>query len=327
MLGKRSAQRGLLEADHLYLDFVGRDTFYGFLASQRGKLFRDQDFAELYCPDNGRRSVPPSLLATALLLQTYERVSDEGAKARADFDLRWKVALGIGIEDRPFAKSTLQLFRAQLVLHDEMRAIFQKSLDFARQTGYLRKRTMKLALDTSHILGKGAVKDTYNLLADGIVELAGALAAGAGEAPQAWAREQGLSRYFGSSLTCLRRQEGEANIDWDDEAARQAFLNEVVADADRLLEMARQALASSDDDVEREHLSEGAELLTRLLLQDIDRRPQGAAIKEGVSRDRIVSTHDPEMRHLSADRQADTRASPSGSKGTRWPWRWTPRAS
>ena len=31
-------------------------------------------------------SVPPSLLATALLLQTYDKVSDAEAKARADFD-------------------------------------------------------------------------------------------------------------------------------------------------------------------------------------------------------------------------------------------------
>ena len=142
MFGERSAQRGLFEADHLYclrhvcdLDYVGRDTFYGFLASQRSKLFRDEDFAQLYCPDNGRASVPPGLLAMALLLQTHDRVSDAEAKRRADFDLCWKVALGIGIEERPFAKSTLQLFRAHLVLHESIRAIFQRSLSFARQTG------------------------------------------------------------------------------------------------------------------------------------------------------------------------------------------------
>ena len=55
---------------------MGRRSFYGLLASMRGKLFRDEDFAELYCADNGRDSVPPSLLATALLLQTYDRASD-----------------------------------------------------------------------------------------------------------------------------------------------------------------------------------------------------------------------------------------------------------
>ena len=30
---------------------------------------------------------------------------------------------------------------------------------------------MKVALDTTYVLGRGAVKDTYNLLADGIVKL------------------------------------------------------------------------------------------------------------------------------------------------------------
>ena len=50
MLGVRSAQRGLLEADHLYLDYVGRGSFYGFLASVRGQLFQDEEFAGLYLP-------------------------------------------------------------------------------------------------------------------------------------------------------------------------------------------------------------------------------------------------------------------------------------
>ena len=68
MLGRQSDQRGLWEADSLYIDHVGRRSFYSLLASIRGKLFRDEDFAEPYCADNGRDSVPPSLLATALLL-------------------------------------------------------------------------------------------------------------------------------------------------------------------------------------------------------------------------------------------------------------------
>ena len=67
MLGKQSDQRGLLEASNLYIDHVGRGSFYGLLASLRGQLFRDEEFAELYCTDNGRDSVPPSLLATALI--------------------------------------------------------------------------------------------------------------------------------------------------------------------------------------------------------------------------------------------------------------------
>jgi hypothetical protein len=83
MLGQRSPQLGMFTADQQYLDMVGEDSFYGFLARHGHELFRDEDFAALYCLDNGRSSVPPSLLAIALLLQTRDRVSDVEAKARA----------------------------------------------------------------------------------------------------------------------------------------------------------------------------------------------------------------------------------------------------
>jgi Transposase domain (DUF772) len=261
MLGKRS---GLNGGDHPHLDHVGRDSFYGFLALHRKELFQDEDFTDLYCSDNGRPSVPPSLLATALLLQVYEGVSDEEAKARADFDLRWKVALGIGLEERPFAKSTLQLFRAHLILHERVRAVFQKSLDFACQTGYFQSRKkLKIVLDTSYILGRGSVKDTYNLLGDGIKELARALAAIAAHKPEVWATDHGLHRYFGSSL------KGEASIDWDDPEAREVFLQGVVADADRLLMVAREAMEKLPaDEPLRQRVHEAAGLLTQLLMQD-----------------------------------------------------------
>jgi hypothetical protein len=290
MLGKQS---GLDGGEHAYLDHVGRDSFYGFLASHRRELFHDEDFTDLYCLDNGRPSVPPSLLATALLLQAYEGASDEEAKARADFDLRWKVALGVGLEERPFAKSTLQLFRARLILHERVRAIFQKSLAFARRTGYFRSRKLKVVLDTTYVLGRGAVKDTYNLLADGITKLARTLAAGTHPSPQEeWARVHGLGRYFGSSL------KGEAGTDWDDPEARRVFLEGVVADADRVLEMAREAMEKLPaGDTERGRLHEAAALLERLLMQDIERREEGTTLKQGVSPDRVISVHDPEMRH------------------------------
>ena len=295
MLGERSDQRGLWEADRLYLDHVGRESFYGLLASLRGRLFRDADFAEFYCPDNGRDSVPPSLLATALLLQSHDRVSDAETKARADFDLRWKVALGIEVEDRPFAKSTLQVFRAQLILHDKVREVFESSLRLARESGYLKGRSMKVALDTTNILGRGAVKDTYNLLADGIVKLARALAQLKGINVGQWAKGQGYHRYhryLGSSV------KGEAAIDWSDRQARAALLAGIVADADRLLELSRQAQGElPEDSAERQRIVAAAELLGQLLLQDVERTDDGVSLKDGVSRDRMMSVHDPEMRH------------------------------
>lgn len=292
MLGKRSAQRGLFEADHLYRDFVGRESFYGFLADERGRLFSDEEFAALYVLDNGRPSVPPSLLATALLLQAHDRASDEEATERAAFDLRWKVALGIGLDARPFAKSTLQLFRAQLVVHEKLQALLARSLRVARQAGYLKGGKVRVALDTSPILGRGAVKDTYNLLADGIVKLARTLARLDHADPTAWAEERGLDRYVGTSL------KGEAGIDWEDASARQHLLTEIVADADRLLGIARVALADlAPDAAERATVAEAARLLGQILLQDVERAGDGVRIAQGVAQDRIVSVHDPEMRH------------------------------
>src|SRR4030067_831828 len=237
MLGIRTDQRGFFEADHVYLDYVGRQTFYGFLAAQRGQLFRDEEFSALYCPDNGRDSVPPSLLATALLLQTHDKVADDEAKARADFDVRLKVALGVAVDEKPFAESTLQLFRSQLVLHEKVRSVFRRSLELARQTGYVKGRRMKTALDTTFILGAGAVKDTYNLLADGIVQLVRVLAELASATPETWAGNNGLDRYFAPSI------KGTAEINWDDATERQTFLQGIVADADRLLTVARATLA------------------------------------------------------------------------------------
>jgi transposase len=300
MLGKRSAQRGLFEADTMLADFVGQRTFYSFLASQRDELFRDEDFAALYCRDNGRPSVPPSLLATALVLQTYDGVSDDEAKQRADYDLRWKVALGIEVETRPFAKSTLQEFRAQLIVHEQTRAIFQQTLELAKRRGVWKKghppherQHIKVALDTTHILGRGAVKDTYNLLADGIVQVLRALAKLGPFELTELAEELGCARYVqGPSL------KGQAEIEWSDPKARQRFLAEIVADAEQVLDLVRGTRATLEDNSPADQeLVAAAEVLARILAQDIERDEHAPRLKRGVAPDRLVSVHDPEMRH------------------------------
>ena len=226
------------------------------------------------------------------VLQSHDKVSDAEAKARADFDIRWKVALGIEVEGRPFAKSTLQVFRAQLILHGKVREVFESSLRLARESGYLKGRGMRVALDTTNILGRGAVKDTYNLLADGIVKLLRALAAVARTTDREWAKARGYGRYLASSV------KGEATIDWSDKRARTALLSLIVADADRLLELSRQVQGElGEDSDERQRIVAAAELLGQLLLQDVERAGDGVNLRDGVSRDRMMSVHDPEMRH------------------------------
>src|SRR6266480_1425965 len=300
MLGKRSAQQGMFEADTLYGEFVGQRTFYGYLASQRYELFRDVDFAELYCQDNGRPSVPPSLLATALVLQTYDGVSDDEATRRAAFDLQWKVALGVEVNVRPFAKSTLQEFRAQLLVHDKTQAIFQRSLEVAKRRGVWKKgqapqerQHIKLALDTTHILGRGAVRDTYNLLADGIVQVLREFASLTGCELMELAEEVGCARYvLGPSL------KGQADVDWTDPKARQRFLAEIMADAEQLLDLVRGTRSDlTKDSPEDQELVAAPGMLARILAQDIERDEHGPRLKRGVAPDRLISVHDPEMRH------------------------------
>ena len=88
MLGKRTPQGTLFTVENRLRKKVGEESFYVFLADHRHELFRDEDFAMLYCSDNGRTSVPPSLLGTALLLQAFDRASDQEATERAQFDQR-----------------------------------------------------------------------------------------------------------------------------------------------------------------------------------------------------------------------------------------------
>ena len=83
-----------------------------------------------------------------------------------------------------------------------------------------------------------------------------------------------------------------------------------MADADRLLEVARQA----QRDLEREGIVAAAELLGQLLLQDVERTGDGIGLKDGVSRDRMMSVHDPEIRQEQV----------GGSTGTRRRLWWTP---
>ena len=107
-----------------------------------------------------------------------------------------------------------------------------------------------------------------------------------------WAAARGYERYAGSSV------KGDACIDWDDKKARAALLGRIVGDADRLLKLSRRTQGLLDEDnTERQRIVEASELLGQLLLQDVERTEEGVGLKEGVSRDRIVSVHDPEMRH------------------------------
>ena len=79
-------------------------------------------------------------------------------------------------------------------------------------------------MDTTYFLSRGAVKDTYNLLADGIVKLMRALAEVDDLPVRQCAEAHGYKQYVARSV------KGEAGIDWSDRRARRKLLAEIVAD-------------------------------------------------------------------------------------------------
>lgn len=136
------------------------------------------------------------------------------------------------------------------------------------------------------------MKDTYNLLGDGIQQLCRALAAAQGQDLKTWVQVHPFQGYFGSSL------KGEAQVDWDDKQACHAFLQGIVADAQRLMQLAQEVRETlAEGDPASQQISAAGQLLGQLIDQDVDLTDGRAKLIEGVSRDRIVSVHDPEMRH------------------------------
>ena len=293
MLGKQNPQSNLFLPENRLRQKIGKESFYVFLSDHRHEIFNDEDFSFLYCPDNGRESVPPSLLASALLLQSYDRVSDQEAADRAKFDQRWQVALGVGDEEQPFAKSTLCLFRNQLIIHNKGKMIFTKALNLLAQKGYTRKNKKTFAIDTTPIFGRGAVEDTFNMLAEGLRQTLKVLAQIAEQPIEDYSQANDFSRYSASSF------KGTWTIDWDNDNQRQIVLNCIVADCRRVLSMASETLSSLDKESDEAHdLLRATELLSKLLAQDIrEKMPEKAEIIDGVAKDRIISVHDPEMRH------------------------------
>lgn len=287
MLGRDDPQRSFFGAvAQVGVDAVEKMGFYGKLALNGASVFRDEDFAEAYCLENGRPSVPPSVLAKARLLQYYAGVSDAEVIERCRFDLRWKVVLDLDPSsiDPPFAKSTFQGFRARLTLHDQEGKAFEGSVALAKERGLL-PRKMFVALDSSPVRGRGAVKDTFNLLSDAIAAVVRAVARAGKVAAEDVAATAGLERHVARGTSA----KGSEIVDWGDEEQVGDFLEGLLEDCENAVGVAEEAGCAVDE----------AELLKRVIAQDIettdpDDRPR---IKKGVAKDRVPSVSDPEMRH------------------------------
>lgn len=266
MFRARKTQRDLFSVRNQYRDLLRPGSFYDLLAEHGETIFADHKFVGMYCDDNGRPCIPPSQMFILLLLSIHDGCSDYEAIERSRCDVRWLAALDLKLGDKLCGRSTLVEFRARILLNEEHEKQFKANLELARRLGVLKGSQLEVALDTTPMLGRGALKDTYNLVADGIRKLAGALAAADALSAEQWAKLHDLSRYWEASSL-----KGDAEIDWSDADERRVFLNSLVADAGRLLHLAETKAISAPEHASR--IKEAASLLTRLITQDTEPEP------------------------------------------------------
>lgn len=153
----------LLDAGALVGHLVDDRSVYGFLAEHRRRLFPDDMFADLFVSSRGRPSVPADVIATVMVLQSLEGLSDRDAVVALRTDLRWKVACGISLTDEGFHPTVLTLWRNRLRASDAPERILDAVRTVVADTGVLSRRTRR-ALDSTLLDDAVATQDTVTQL-------------------------------------------------------------------------------------------------------------------------------------------------------------------
>ena len=263
---------------------VPRDSFCGLLAEHGERIVSDRDFVDCYSERRGRPSIPPSLLAKILLLAYRSGLSDRQAMEAVRFDLRWKVALALPLDHEGFHPTTLVKFRARLLLHGKERLAFERSLALARELGLLEE-AVEQVVDSTPMLGAAATQDTVTLVRSGVRRLLDAVCAADAEAAAQLARNLEFD---------YAKPRQKPDCDWRSKPAREALLTRVARDAERALRAVGQVpeLAAAD------RVAEAVALLRELIGQDFELDEDDVPrLRRGTAQGRILSVHDPEMRH------------------------------
>jgi hypothetical protein len=259
---------------------VSETSIYALLNRERDRLFPDEMFADLFS-DRGRRSVPPCVVATVMVLQRLEGLSDREAVDRYAFDARWRYAAGVGGYDgdgwAQFAHTVLVDMRARLAASADPRRLFEVCLKAASAAGLVGA---KRVLDSTPLYDAVATMDTITLIRSAI---------------------RGLFKAAGTELEAELRavlasgdqylDNAKPQVDWDDAAARAELIDSRACDGYALL-------AFLDGRDLGEVLAQAAVLLATVLGQDLETTDDGAfKIARRVVKDRVISTVDPQARH------------------------------
>ena len=271
-VGVERCQADLFRGSAFVGERLAPESMFSVLAREGRRLFPDGMFDDLFS-SRGRRSVPPRVVASVMVLQRWFGLSDREAVAAFEFDLRWRYACGVlDVDGGGFSHTVLVGMRARLAASARPRRIFDAVLAAARSAGALSQRRV---LDSVPIYDAVATQDTVTMLHSAIRAVLAAADAAAG----------GVVLRGDYSLG------GKPVCDWDDAEARLALVDALGADAAAVL-------AALDGRVLSGALGEAAELLAAVASQDLCRDRDGRfVIARRVAKDRVISTVDPDARH------------------------------
>jgi Transposase DDE domain/Transposase domain (DUF772) len=287
MQGERAAVPVGPDVWEMCRELIPAGSVFSFLAEQREALFPAGMFADMYPSPNGRPSLPPQVLAAAVVLQALEGLSDFETVQVLRCDLRWKAACGLGLLDTAFDPSLLTYFRRRLHGSQDPNRLFSKVAQVVAATGVLAGKHRR-ALDSVVLDDAVATQDTVTQLIAAVRRVIREVPGAAGvAATRCTAHDYG--------------DPGKPKIAWDDEAARAALVDGLVTDALALLG----GLPGQQLD---ERAANAVGLLALVAGQDVE-PAEGSDGSDGrwriarrTAKDRVISTVDPEARHIHKNR-------------------------
>jgi hypothetical protein len=248
---------------------------YAFLADHRQQLFPPELFADLVVQGRSHPSVPTQVVATVMVLQALEGLSDREAISALRRDIAWKVACGLRLDDEGFHPTLLVYWRARLRASERPRRIFEAVCQVVEATGVLAGRGRRV-LDSTILADAVATQDT-------VTQLVAAIRRVRRLVPAARTVELCAHDYD---------RPGKPDCAWDDPPATQALVSGLVNDALAVLG----AVAEVELDATQ---GEAVALLALVAGQDVEpgQRPGSWRIARRVAKDRVISTVDPQARH------------------------------
>lgn len=281
--GSSDPNRELLDAAALVGHLVPAGSVYAFLAEHRSRLFPDEMFADMFPSSRGRPSQPAELVATVLVLQSLEGLSDRDAVQALRTDLRWKVAAGLALDDEGFHPTVLTYWRNRLRASQRPERIFDAVRAVVAETGVLAGKARR-AVDSTLLDDAVATQDTVTQLVSMISRVRKAV-------PEAAAVELIGDDYDQAT--------GKPACAWDDPAAREALVTRLVNDALTVLDAVDGVVL---DDAQAELVG----LLALVAGQDVEPGDNDGTwrIARKVSKHRVISTVDPESRHMHKNRSS-----------------------